>query len=78
MTVLIERLSHNQANVKARIVESEDGGKNMFMEGIFVKGGVKNANRVYPVSEISKAVESVQKKISEGFPVRVNATTHQN
>ena len=70
MTVLIERLSHNQANVKSRIVESEDGEKNMFMEGIFVQGGVKNANqRVYPVSEISKAVESVQKKISEGFPV---------
>ena len=70
MTVLIERLSHNQANVKSRIVESEVGEKNMFMEGIFVQGGVKNANqRVYPVSEISKAVESVQKKISEGFPV---------
>jgi hypothetical protein len=70
MTVLIERLSHNQANVKSRIVEGENGEKSMFMEGIFVQGGVKNANqRVYPVSEISRAVESVQKKISEGFPV---------
>lgn len=70
MTVLIERLSHSQAGVKARIVEGEDGGKSMFMEGIFVQGGVKNANqRVYPVSEISRAVESVQKKISEGYPV---------
>lgn len=70
MTVLIERLSHNQANVKSRIVEGENGEKSMFMEGIFVQGGVKNANqRVYPVSEIAKAVESVQKKISEGFPV---------
>lgn len=70
MAILIERLSHNQANVKARIVEGENGHKNMFMEGIFVQGGVKNANqRVYPVSEISRAVESVQKKISEGFPV---------
>jgi len=27
MTVLIERLSHKQANVKSRIVEGEDGGK---------------------------------------------------
>lgn len=70
MTVLIERLSHNQANVKSRIVESENGEKSMFMEGIFVQGGVKNANqRVYPVSEIARAVESVQKKISDGFPV---------
>lgn len=70
MTVLIERLSHNQAKVKSRIVEGDDGAKNMFMEGIFVQGNVKNANqRVYPVNEIANAVESVQKKIDEGFPV---------
>ena len=70
MTVLIERLSHSQAKVKSRIVEGDDGAKNMFMEGIFVQGNVKNANqRVYPVKEIAKAVETVQKKIEEGFPV---------
>lgn len=70
MTVLIERLSHSQAKVKSRIVEGDDGAKNMFMEGIFVQGNVKNANqRVYPVNEIANAVESVQKKIDEGFPV---------
>jgi|TARA_A200000159_G_scaffold105659_1_gene98323 hypothetical protein len=70
MTVLIERLSHKQAAVKSRIVEADDGGKNMFMEGIFVQGNVKNANqRVYPVREIAKAVESVQEKIEQGFPV---------
>ena len=70
MTVLIERLSHNQAKVKSRIVEGDDGAKKMFMEGIFVQGNVKNANqRVYPVNEIANAVESVQKKIDEGFPV---------
>ena len=70
MTVLIEKYTHNQANVKSRIVETEDGGKSMFMEGIFVQGDVKNANeRVYPVKEIKRAVESVQAKIKEGFPV---------
>ncbi len=70
MTVLIERLSHNQANVQSRIVESENGEKSMFMEGIFVQGGVKNANqRVYPVNEIASAVEKVQHKIAEGYPV---------
>ena len=70
MTVLIERLSQSQAKVKSRIVEGDDGAKNMFMEGIFVQGNVKNANqRVYPVNEIANAVESVQKKIDEGFPV---------
>ena len=70
MTVLIEKYTHNQANVKSRIVENESGEKSMFMEGIFVQGDVKNANqRMYPVNEITKAVESVQKRIKEGFPV---------
>ena len=70
MTVLIERLTHNQANVTSRIVESEEGNKSMFMEGIFVQGNVKNANqRVYPVKEIAKAVENVQGRIKDGFPV---------
>lgn len=70
MTVLIERLSHKQAGVKSRIQEGDNGEKNMFMEGIFVQGNVKNANqRVYPVKEIATAVETVQKKIEEGFPV---------
>ena len=70
MTVLIERLSHKQAGVKSRIVEGDDGAKNMFMEGIFVQGNVKNANqRVYPVREIAKAVESVQQKIDQCFPL---------
>ena len=70
MTVLIERLSHKQAGVKSRIQEGDNGEKNMFMEGIFVQGNVKNANqRVYPVNEIANAVESVQKKIEDGFPV---------
>jgi len=70
MTVLIEKYTHNQANVKSRIVKNESGEKNMFMEGIFVQGNVKNANqRMYPVNEIQKAVESVQQRIKEGFPV---------
>jgi len=56
--------------VKSRIQEGENGEKNMFMEGIFVQGNVKNANqRVYPVKEIAKAVETVQEKIDQGFPV---------
>lgn len=70
MTVLIEKYTHNQANVKSRIVENESGEKNMFMEGIFVQGNVKNANqRMYPVNEIQKAVESVQARIKDGYPV---------
>lgn len=50
---------------------SADGqGKNLYMKGIFVQGGVKNANqRVYPVQEISEAVDSVNKQLKEGYSV---------
>ena len=36
----------------------EDGKKNMFIEGIFLQGGIKNRNgRMYPVETLSKEVE---------------------
>ena len=45
-------------------------GKNLYMKGIFVQGGVKNANqRVYPVQEIAEAVDSVNKQLKEGYSV---------
>ncbi len=48
----------------------EDGGKSLYMEGIFIQGGVKNQNqRVYPVSEISNAVGTLSEKIKKGFTV---------
>jgi len=51
--------------------DSSDGsGKNLYMKGIFVQGGVKNANqRVYPVDEISQAVETINKQLKEGYSV---------
>ena len=40
------------------------------MKGIFIQGGVKNANeRVYPVSEIENAVDTLNKQIQEGYSV---------
>ena len=40
------------------------------MKGICIQGGVKNANqRVYPVSEISDAVQSINEQIQEGRSV---------
>jgi len=42
----------------------------LYMEGIFIQGGVKNQNqRVYPVNEIANAVKSLQEKITKGFTV---------
>ena len=48
----------------------ENGGKSLYMEGIFIQGGVKNQNqRVYPVNEIANAVETLQEKIKGGYTV---------
>jgi hypothetical protein len=44
--------------------------KTLYMKGIFIQGGVKNANeRVYPVSEIENAVDTLNKQIQEGYSV---------
>jgi hypothetical protein len=51
---------------------SEQGSdlKTLYMKGIFIQGGVKNANeRVYPVSEIENAVDTLNKQIQEGYSV---------
>jgi len=56
---------------QARIVtETDSDGKNLYMKGICIQGGVKNANkRVYPVSEIQNAVSSLNEQINQGNSV---------
>ena len=53
------------------IVESDDKeGKNLYMSGICIQGGIRNANqRVYPVSEIGKAVKTLNDQIQNGYSV---------
>lgn len=64
---LRENLTFDRANI---IVESEGDVKNLKMKGIFIQGGVKNANqRVYPVHEIEKAVSTINEQISGGYSV---------
>ena len=54
---------------KVQITESSDG-KDLFMQGLFIQGDVKNQNgRVYPKDEIKKAVESVKSRLSSGETV---------
>jgi hypothetical protein len=68
---LKEHLSFDRANMIVESV-SEQGNdlKTLYMKGIFIQGGVKNANeRVYPVSEIERAVDTLNKQISEGHSV---------
>ena len=67
MINLRENLTFDEAKI---VVESTNEGKDLFMKGIFIEGGVKNANqRVYPVNEIQKAVESINEQIKGGYSV---------
>ena len=67
MRYLQEHLNFNQAKIRVLV---EDEGKTLYMEGVCIEGGVRNANeRVYPVQEISRAVESVNKQVHEGYSV---------
>lgn len=66
---LRENLTFDRANM---VVESLDdnNGKSLYMKGIFIQGGVKNANeRVYPVTEIETAVNTLNEQISSGYSV---------
>jgi len=54
----------------ARMVVEGVEGKDLYMKGICIQGGVKNANeRVYPVSEIERAVSTLNKQVVEGYSV---------
>jgi len=68
---LKEHLTFDRANmVVESIKEGHDDLKTLYMKGIFIQGGVKNANeRVYPVSEIETAVDTLNKQIQEGYSV---------
>ena len=68
---LRENLTFDRAGIQVIAEEKADGkGKNLYMKGIFIEGGVKNANqRVYPVHEIEKAVETINEQIKGGYSV---------
>jgi hypothetical protein len=54
----------------ARIVVEGVEGKDLYMKGICIQGGVKNANeRVYPVNEIERAVKTLNEQITGGYSV---------
>ena len=64
---LQENLTFDAARI---VVESTGEGKDLYMKGICIQGGVKNANeRVYPVSEIETAVKTLNEQIHGGYSV---------
>ena len=68
---LREHLSFTQARAEILSEEAADGsGKNLYLKGICIEGGVRNANeRVYPVDEITKAVDTINEQIKTGHSV---------
>ena len=69
MAYLKEHLTFDRAGMVVESV-SEGDKKNLYMKGIFIQGGVKNANeRVYPVSEIEAAVGTLNEQITSGYSV---------
>jgi hypothetical protein len=69
MAYLKEHLTFDRAGMVVESV-SEGDKKNLYMKGIFIQGGVKNANeRVYPVAEIEVAVQTLNEQITEGYSV---------
>ena len=70
MKNLREHLTFDQANMVVESTENATGGKDLYMKGICIQGGVRNANqRVYPVNEIGRAVKTLNDQISGGYSV---------
>ena len=70
MLTLRETLTFDQAGLVVESTEDKNGGKSLYMKGICIQGGVKNANqRVYPVSEIGRAVNTLNDQIKGGYSV---------
>ena len=70
MINLRENLTFDQAKMVIESTENEKGGKDLYLKGICIQGGVKNANqRVYPVTEIGRAVNTLNDQITGGYSV---------
>ena len=64
---LRENLTFNEARLQ---ILHENEGKDLYMKGICIQGGIKNANqRTYPVQEIAKATKTLNDQISSGYSV---------
>ena len=65
---LREHLTYDQARME--VLHEGKEGKDLYMKGICIQGGIKNANqRVYPVTEIQTAVKTLNDQITSGYSV---------
>jgi len=69
-TSLKEHLTYNQAHIVTEDIEEANGGKSLYMKGIFIEGDVRNQNnRIYTKDEIHNAVKAINEKIKGGYSV---------
>ena len=67
---LYEFISFDKAHCQLFEDDNKVGGQDLCMRGIFIQGDVKNQNqRVYPMREISRAVNTVNEKLVGGQTV---------
>jgi hypothetical protein len=70
ITPLREIINPSNANLITEAIDDGKGGKNWYMEGIFIQGDKRNQNqRVYPVNEINMAVKTLKERITNGYSV---------
>ncbi len=69
-TPLREVIAPSAAHITTESRDNGQGGKDLFMQGIFIQGDKRNQNqRVYPVNEITSAVKTLKEKIAGGYTV---------
>lgn len=64
-------MSYSRSQTQVLEETNSQGGKDVYMKGLFIQGDVRNHNqRVYPAKEISRAVSKLSKEIidSNGIP----------
>lgn len=69
--ILQEYLNPATANASVMLEEGVDVSgnkvKNMYLEGLFLQGNVKNHNgRIYPSDEIERAVDTIKEQLRQG------------
>lgn len=71
MAFLSEYLNSTTSKyVTEEVSVGEGKPKNMYMKGIFIQGGIRNQNgRIYPVTEIRRAVDSINERIAINGPL---------
>ena len=67
---LYEYMTFDKSRAQLLTEKNDMGGKDLYMKGVFIQGDVRNQNqRVYPVQEIARAVNSITEKIANGDSV---------